>query len=116
MPPVTQSSDRRIDISTAIYTVVNHDLLRTHITVLELGGVLGLDSRDVVGDHAVPVAFVVVDSVAIVRSLLAGARQRVAVLPEQIASNARRVEGGSLPRVLDGAVVAATVYDQSASR
>lgn len=72
--------------------------------------VLGVDGVDVVGDHARPVALVVVDGVAVLGGLARAAGEGVAVLPEHVAGNALGGQGGRLPRVLDRAVVAAAVF------
>lgn len=71
--------------------------------------VLRIDSLNVVSDHAVPVAHLVVYSVAILRCFLASARESVTVLPEKISGNACGVQSSLLPRVLNGAVVVAAV-------
>lgn len=67
--------------------------------------VLGVDSLNVLSDHAVPIAHLIVHGVAILRRLLASAGKSVAILPEQIRSNARGVQGSLLPRVFNCAVV-----------
>lgn len=67
-----------------------------------------------VGNHAVPIALLVVDGVAVLRGLAVGAGQGVAVLPEHVAGDAGRVQGVLLPRVLHGAVIAAAVLLEQA--
>lgn len=71
--------------------------------------VLGVDSLNVLSDHAVPVAHLIVHGVAILRRLLTSAGKSITVLPEQIRSNACRVQSSLLPRVLDCAVVVTAV-------
>lgn len=66
------------------------------------------------GDHAVPVTLIVVHGVSIVVSLVVGGGKSVSILPEHIRSNARRVQGILLPRVLDGAVVGAAILLEQA--
>lgn len=74
-----------------------------------LGRIRGLDSLDMVRDHTSPVALIKVDSVTVLRSLAIAARQRVSVLPEHVCSDAFGVDCGSLPRVLVGAAIVATI-------
>jgi hypothetical protein len=57
-----------------------------------------------VSHEAGPFAAAVVDGVSVVGSLAVA--ERVAVLPEHIASHARAGEGGSLPWGFDGDMVA----------
>lgn len=76
--------------------------------------VFGLNGFDVLRDHAVPVALIVVDRIAVLRGLAVGAGQGVTVLPEHVGGDTGRVQGVLLPRVLNGAVVVAAVLLEQA--
>lgn len=73
-----------------------------------------IDSRNMVSDHAVPVAHLIEHRVSVLRRLGVGAGQGVAILPEQICGDARRVQGILLPGVLNRAVVGAAVLLEQA--
>ena len=69
----------------------------------------GVDGRDVLRDHAVPVALVVKDGIAVLRCLAVAAGERVAILPEHVSGDALGSQGCRLPRVLDRAVVGSAI-------
>ena len=70
----------------------------------------GVDGRNVLRDHAVPVALVVEDGIAILRGLAVAAGECVAILPEHVSGDALGSQGCRLPRVLDRAVVGSSIY------
>lgn len=61
-------------------------------------------------NHATPVTLIVEDGVPVLRSLAITTGQGVSILPEQVGSNALGGQRGLLPRILDGAVVIASVF------